>query len=175
MQDEVNTRVVALAIRTGSQSARITASVLKAAMRKYLEAESQRKQQRAAQKTAQKARSSVRRGRQTVGQLMEQNQGLTNIEITDRNIKSFERVANKYNIDYALKKDKSMDPPRYLVFFKARDVDVMTAAFKEYSGKELLKSKKPSITKALAKAQQKAQAQNRQREKVKQKDRGQEL
>ena len=175
MQDEVNTRVVALAIRTGSQSARITASVLKAAMRKYLESESQRKQQRAAQKTAQKARSSVRRGRQTVGQLMEQNQGLTNIEITDRNIKSFERVANKYNIDYALKKDKSMDPPRYLVFFKARDVDVMTAAFKEYSGKELLKSKKPSITKALAKAQQKAQAQNRQREKVKQKDRGQEL
>ena len=175
MQDEVNTRVVALAIRTGSQSARITASVLKAAMRKYLEAESQRKQQRAAQKTAQKARSSVRRGRQTVGQLMEQNQGLTNIEITDRNIKSFERVANKYNIDYALKKDKSMDPPRYLVFFKARDVDVMTATFKEYSGKELLKSKKPSITKALAKAQQKAQAQNRQREKVKQKDRGQEL
>ena len=179
MQDEVNTRVVALAIRTGSQSARITASVLKAAMRKYLEAESQRKQQRAAQKTAQKtaqkAGSSVRRGRQTVGQLMEQNQGLTNIEITDRNIKSFERVANKYNIDYALKKDKSMDPPRYLVFFKARDVDVMTAAFKEYSGKELLKSKKPSITKALAKAQQKAQAQNRQREKVKQKDRGQEL
>lgn len=175
MQDEVNTRVVALVIRTGSQSARITASVLKAAMRKYLEAESQRKQQRAAQKTAQKAGSSVRRGRQTVGQLMEQNQGLTNIEITDRNIKSFERVANKYNIDYALKKDKSMDPPRYLVFFKARDVDVMTAAFKEYSGKELLKSKKPSITKALAKAQQKAQAQNRQREKVKQKDRGQEL
>ena len=175
MQDEVNTRVVALAIRTGSQSARITASVLKAAMREYLEAESQRKQQRAAQKTAQKAGSSVPRGRQTVGQLMEQNQGLTNIEITDRNIKSFERVANKYNIDYALKKDKSMDPPRYLVFFKARDVDVMTAAFKEYSGKELLKSKKPSITKALAKAQQKAQAQNRQREKVKQKDRGQEL
>ena len=113
MQDEVNTRVVALAIRTGSQSARITASVLKAAMRKYLEAESQRKQQRAAQKTAQKAGSSVRRGRQTVGQLMEQNQGLTNIEITDRNIKSFERVANKYNIDYALKKDKSMDFPSY--------------------------------------------------------------
>lgn len=175
MQDEVNTRVVALAIRTGSQSARITASVLKAAMRKYLEAENQRKQQRAAQKTAQKAGNSVRRGRQTVGQLMEHNQGLTNIEITNRNIKSFERVANKYNIDYALKKDKSMDPPRYLVFFKARDVDVMTAAFKEYSGKELLKSKKPSITKALAKAQQKAQAQNRQREKVKQKDRGQEL
>ena len=175
MQDEVNTKVVALAIRAGSQTTRVTASVLRAAMQKFLEDQNLRKQQTAAQKAAQKAAKSVPRGRQTVGQLMEQNQGLTNIEITDRNIKSFERVANKYNIDYALKKDKSMDPPRYLVFFKARDVDVMTAAFKEYSGKELLKSKKPSITKALAKAQQKAQAQNRQREKVKQKDRGQEL
>ena len=175
MQDEVNTQVVALAIRTGSQSARMTASVLKAAMRKYLEAESQRKQQRAAQKNAQKAGNSVRRGKQSVGQLMNQNQGLTNIEITNQNIKSFERVANKYNIDYALKKDKSMDPPRYLVFFKARDVDVMTAAFKEYSGKELQKAGKPSIKKTLAKAQQQTRAQNRQREKVKQKDRGQEL
>ena len=93
MQDEVNTKVVALAIRTGSQSARMTASVLKAAMRKYLEAESQRKQQRAAQKNAQKAGNSVRRGKQSVGQLMNQNQGLTNIEITNQNIKSFERVA----------------------------------------------------------------------------------
>lgn len=72
---------------------------------------------------------------------MNQRQGLTNIEITNRNIKSFERVANKYKIDFALKKDKSVDPPRYLVFFKAKDMDVMTAAFKEFSAKELTKMK----------------------------------
>lgn len=110
-----------------------------------------------------------------VAQLMDQNQGLTNIEITNHNIKSFERVANRYNIDFALKKDKAADPPRYLVFFKARDLDVMTAAFKEFSAKELVKSKKPSVQKKLAKAQQKAQTQHRQREKAKTKDRGQEL
>lgn len=118
---------------------------------------------------------SVPRGKQTVAQLMDQNQGLTNIEITNHNIKSFERVANRYNIDFALKKDKTADPPRYLVFFKARDLDVMTAAFKEFSAKELVKSKKPSVQKKLAKAQQKAQTQHRQREKAKTKDRGQEL
>lgn len=33
------------------------------------------------------------------------------------------------------------DPPRYYVFFKARDADVMTAAFKEYTGKSLNKDK----------------------------------
>ena len=83
--------------------------------------------------SSKKAEKSVPRGKQTVGKLMNQRQGLTNIEITNRNIKSFERVANKYKIDFALKKDKSVDPPRYLVFFKAKDMDVMTAAFKEFS------------------------------------------
>ena len=175
MQDEVNAKVVALAIRVGSGAARVTTSVLKAAMRQYLNSHNQKKQQIAAQKAAQKAAKSVPRGKQTVAQLMDQNQGLTNIEITNQNIKSFERIANKYNIDFALKKDRSADPPRYLVFFKARDVDVMTAAFKEFSAKELVKSKKPSIQRKLAKAQQKTQTQHRQREKVKTKDRGQEL
>ena len=62
-------------------------------------------------------------GKQTVKQLIGQNQGVSNIEITDSNIKSFERVARKYGVDFALKKDKSGDIPKYLVFFKARDAD----------------------------------------------------
>lgn len=101
---------------------------------------------------------------------MNQRQGLTNIEITNRNIKSFERVANKYKIDFALKKDKSVDPPRYLVFFKAKDMDVMTAAFKEFSSKELTKMNKPSIRKRLLKYQSQAREKNKQRERTKQKD-----
>lgn len=41
---------------------------------------------------------------------------MSNIEVTDGNIKSFERVARKYGVDFALKKDVSSQPPRYLVF-----------------------------------------------------------
>lgn len=171
MQDEVNEKIVALSIRAGTQGFRVTSSVLKAAMRKYLQNQEKRKAQMAAKQTA----KSVPRGKQTVGQLMDQNQGLTNIEITNRNIKSFERVANKYKIDFALKKDKSIDPPRYRVFFKAKDVDVMTASFKEFSAKELTKANKPSIQKRLSKYRQQAKDQNRQRERTMQKDRGQEL
>lgn len=70
-------------------------------------------------------------------QLIGQNQGVSNIEITDSNIKSFERVARKYGVDFALKKDKSGDIPKYLVFFKARDADALTAAFREYTAKEV--------------------------------------
>ena len=56
-----------------------------------------------------------------------------------RNIKSFERYARKYGINYALKKDKSKDPPMYLVFFKGRDQDALNAAFREFSQKQIQK------------------------------------
>ena len=102
---------------------------------------------------------------------MRQNCQLSNIEVTDGNIKSFEKCARKYNVDFSLKKDTSISPPRYFVFFKAKDVDVMTAAFKEYTGKTLNKSKKPSIRKKLELAKERV-AKHREREKTKQKERG---
>ena len=145
---------------------RVTSSVLKEAMRKYLQNQEKHK----VKKVAKKAEKSVPRGKPTVGKLMNQRQGLTNIEITNWNIKSFERVANKYKIDFALKKDKSVDPPRYLVFFKAKDMDVMTAAFKEFSAKELTKMNKPSIRKRLLKYQSQAREKNKQCERTKQKN-----
>ena len=51
-----------------------------------------------------------KRGKQTVKQLARQGGGLQNIEITDENIKSFERVARKYSVDFALKKDNGAPP-----------------------------------------------------------------
>ena len=81
-------------------------------------------------------------GKQTVKQLIGQNQGVSNIEITDSNIKSFERVARKYGVDFAVKKDRSVSPPKYLIFFKGRDADALTAAFKEYTAKEVRRASK---------------------------------
>ena len=57
-------------------------------------------------------------GKQTVKQLIGQNQGVSNIEITDPSIKEFEKIARKYGVDYAVKKDRSSSPPKYLIFFK---------------------------------------------------------
>lgn len=80
-----------------------------------------------------------------------QNQGVSNIEITDSNIKSFERVARKYGVDFAVKKDRSVSPPKYLVFFKGRDADALTAAFREYTAKEVKRAsqEKPSVLEQL--------------------------
>ena len=64
---------------------------------------------------------------------------------------------------------------RYLVFFKGRDADLMTAAFQEFSAKKLNREKKPSIRKALAAAKDKAKQLNAARDKVKKMDRGREI
>ena len=154
MQDEINEKTIALYIKTG----RLTAETLQKAMKAVL---TQGKKQ--AQKPP--------HGKQTLRQLMKQNAGVSNIEITGDNIRAFESTAKKYGIDFALKKDATESPPRYLVFFKGRDSDVLTAAFKEFSAKKLTQEKKPSIRKALAAFREKAKELNASRQQTKNKDR----
>ena len=140
------------------KTARVTADVLKNMLRKYLSGQKQ------------KGKNPYKVGKQSYKELKSQGSGLSNIEITDGNIKSFERVAKKYSIDFSLKKDVTADPPRYYVFFKARDADVMTAAFKEYTGQTLNKDKKPSVRKKLQQAITKSLAKHRELEKTKGKE-----
>ena len=167
MQDEVNEKTVSLCIRCGM----VTANLLKAAMKKALTKMEQEKQKLQGQKQPkQDKEDKTYKGKQSMDKLMKQNVQLSNIEITDGNIKSFERVAKKYSIDFSLKKDVNADPPRYYVFFKARDADVMTAAFKEYTGQSLNKDKKPSVRKKLQQAISKSLKKHRELEKTKGKE-----
>lgn len=167
MQDEVNEKTVSLCIRCG----KVTANLLKAAMKKALVKMEQEKQKLKGQKQPkQDKEDKTYKGKQSMDKLMKQNVQLSNIEIKDGNIKSFERVAKKYSIDFSLKKDVNADPPRYYVFFKARDADVMTAAFKEYTGQSLNKDKKPSVRKKLQQAISKSLKKHRELEKTKGKE-----
>ena len=167
MQDEVNEKTVSLCIRCG----KVTANLLKAAMKKALTKMEQEKQKLQGQKQPkQDKEDKTYKGKQSMDKLMKQNVQLSNIEITDGNIKSIERVAKKYSIDFSLKKDVNADPPRYYVFFKARDADVMTAAFKEYTGQSLNKDKKPSVRKKLQQAISKSLKKHRELEKTKGKE-----
>ena len=164
----MNEKTVSLCIRCG----KVTANLLKAAMVKALAKMEQEKKQRGQNtKQPQKEKEDkTYKGKQSLDKLMKQNVQLSNIEITDGNIKSFERVAKKYSIDFSLKKDVTADPPRYYVFFKARDADVMTAAFKEYTGQTLNRDKKPSVRKKLQKAITQSLAKHRELEKTKGKE-----
>ena len=82
---------------------------------------------------------------QSMNRLIRQKRGVTNLEIEKTGIKDFDRYAKRYHIDYAIQKDLSCTPPRYLVYFKAQDTDALNAAFKEYSASVLDKTKRPSV------------------------------
>lgn len=123
MQEEITEKTISLVIR----GTKITSQILAKALKKLIT--EMKKQQ-----------SKSYQGKQSLKNLVRQGAGVTNIEITNNNIKSFERVARKYGVDFALKKDATDNPPKWLVFFKARDTDALTAAFKEFSAKTLKKS-----------------------------------
>ena len=141
MQEEIENRSVTLVI----SGAKLTGRVLKAAIAKYMAHCKEKKQQKVRDAPVKPT------GKQTVKQLVGQNQGVANIEVTDGNIKSCERVARKYGVDFAVKKDCSTLPPKYLVFFKGREGDALTAAFTEYTAKSVKKTEKPSLLEQLRK------------------------
>lgn len=144
MQEEVNQKTVALVVNT----TKMTASVLKCAIEKKLQEDAQKRSRK--QNAAQaKRRGNKHQGKMSVKQLVSSGSGVSNIEITDNNIKSFERVARRYGIDFALQKDKSRNPPRYIVYFRGRDTDVVNQAFKEFVSKRTKSKEIPSIKKRL--------------------------
>lgn len=143
MQEEVENRTVNLMIST----TKLTGRALIAGYRKF-----QQYRVRA------KSEKGIPRGKQTVKKLIRQNQGVSSIDIANTGIRDFDRVVKKYGVDYAIKKDRSAAPPRYLIFFKARDADALTAAFKEYSAKQMSRSQKPSVLKQLSRFKELAAA-----------------
>ena len=162
MQEEVTGKSVALII----DGAKMSEQVLEKALQKFLEAQKNKSPK-------------MHRGKQTLKQLAGQNAGLANIEISDKNIKAFTHVAKKYHVDFALKKDTTAEQPRYLVFFKSRDADAITAAFREFASRKMGRDEKPSIRERLVQAReqavQKVEHRALDREKVKVKERGVEL
>ena len=158
MQEEVTQKTIALVFK----SSRLTADVLKKAMKMYLE--------------HRKAGKQATHGKMSVKKLVGQGMGASSIEVTDNNIKSFERVARKYNVDFAVKKDKTVEPPKYMVFFKGKDADVITQAFKEFVKVNEKKRGRVSVREKLAEFMELlGKDKNRERAREHQKDRGQSL
>lgn len=154
--EELGNKLVALSVRT----TKMTADVLKTAIKAYLN------------------HRNNPHGKMTVKQLMRKDAGAKSIEITEKNIKSFERVARKYGVDFALKKDSTQEPPKYIVFFKARDADVIEQAFKEYTNDTLNKDKtkrkeksRPSVREKLIKFKDKLKRKERELDRSHKKER----
>ena len=133
MQEEVENRTLTLVV----SGTKFTGRLLKAAVTKYMAHLKEKKLQK------QKSRDApvIPHGKQTVKELIGHNQGVSNIEITDPSIKEFEKIARKYGVDYAVKKDRSSS-------------DALTAAFTEYTGKKVKKTEKTERPSVLTKLKQ---------------------
>ena len=60
-------------------------------------------------------------GEMSVKDLVGKGGGAKSIEVSDDAVKTFRKVANKYNVDFAVHKDDSEHPPKFLVFFQGKD------------------------------------------------------
>ena len=134
MQEDIENKTVTLVIN----GSKFTGNMLKSAISKLL----------AHQKSPKEHKDVTPHGKQTVRQLAAQNQGMTSIEIKDKSIKDFERIARKYGVDFAVKQVKG-DDPKFLIFFKGRDADALTAAFTEYTDKRMRQNDRPSVIKTI--------------------------
>ena len=136
MQEEVEQRTLTLVIN----GTKFTGHMLKAAVAKFMAYRRNRKS----------AKVHVHpKGKQTVKQLTRQGQGVNTMEIADENLRQFERIARKYGVDYAVRRDRDAVPPRFLLFFKGRDADAITAVFKEFMMAKERKSERPSVLQKL--------------------------
>ena len=118
---------------------KLTGRMVRAAIAQYL-----------AHRRAAKCQNVIPHGKQTVKQLIGQNQGVSNFELTDPSIRDFDRIARMYGVDYAIKRDKANDPPRFLIFFKSRDADALTAAMQEFTARKIKQLERPSVLEKLA-------------------------
>ena len=94
MQEDVENRTINFAIST----TKLTGRTILAAARKFL-------QWRAGKVHGKPV------GKQSVKQLLRQDQGATNIEIEKTGIRDFKRILDKYGVDYAITKNHDDPPP----------------------------------------------------------------
>lgn len=146
MQEDLTNRTIALSIRTASMSARTLQDAIRAVLMQMRQEEMKSvmlKQQKQVKATVEP------RGKQSLKSLMGSNATLSNLEVTKENLRPFQKVADKYGIDFAVTREKGTSPPRYLVFFKGKDVDVITAAFQEFARTKFGIDEKQSIKESL--------------------------
>ena len=127
MEEDVTRRTIAISV----QATKLTGRALCKAFQKFL-----------AQAEKQRRASLTPHGRQSVKQLMG-HAGQSNSIQLKGDARLFDRIARKFNVDYAFHK---VGPKDYLLFFKAGQADAITAAFSEDTKRVIAPQKdRPSI------------------------------
>ena len=156
MQEQVERESLAITVNAAKLTGRVLAKALMFVIEKAKEKH---------------AESQTPQGKQSVKKLM--NHGVTTDSIPldggKNETELFDRMARKYNVDYAFQK---VEPGKYLLLFKSGQAGAMTACFSEYSKRVMAKSTgRPSI---MAQLQKFAEAIKSRAQEPKQRDRARE-
>lgn len=152
MQEELERKSISFTIQATKLTGRVMRSAVAALLRKI-----------------EKELTTPKVGRNSMKRLTARDGGANTITVDGR-IRSFERCAKKHQVRYHITKDISTDPPKWTVYFKANQADALTAAFKEYTRKDLKRENRPSLLSQLAKFKELAQILGK--DKVKNKEHG---
>ena len=140
MQEQIDRESIAITLKASKLTAQVLAKTFMAVVHKI-------------QKEHQKAQTP--HGEQSVKKLMNHNVPTSTIPIEgDKGL--FEKVARKWNVDYAFHKTGKN---KYLLLFKSGQADAITTVFSEYSALVMkrAKDKRPPIMDELKKAAERAE------------------
>ena len=132
MQEQIEREAIAIMVKSSKLTAKTLAALLNKVGRNIIKAHRE---------------SQAPHGKQSVKKLMNHNVPTNTITIEgDKGL--FDKIARKWNVDYAFQKT---GPDQYLLLFKSGQADTITAAFSEYSNAVVKRArdKRPSIMEEL--------------------------
>ncbi len=136
VQEEINHKQVALMMK----SAKVTWTMILKAIRAYKQ-----------HQTNKKINPHIPQGKMTVQELAKKGQGMTALDLDNKDLKNFDKVMKKYGVDYAIMTDKKTSPPTHTIFFKGKDADAINKAFDELTKDITKKQDRPSVLAELKK------------------------
>jgi hypothetical protein len=164
INEEMTQKDINLGVRIGS----IAASELKKALEKLIaQLEEVKKNPPEQSKTPKDPE--LKHGKQTLKELHKHNDGLSSIELKDPELRRLQRELKKNDIDFSVVKDGK---GKYTLFFKGKNADEMTHAFKRYTEKTVARADKKAIKAELKAAKAQAKTLDAGRDKVKNMSKG---
>lgn len=132
--EEINSKQVVLI----EKGAKVTYQMLIRAIRSYQQYQKNKQ-----------ANPKIPQGKITVKQLAKKDQGMSVLDLNDKDITKFDKIMKKYSVDYAVMTNKKADPPIHTIFFKGKDADSINKAFDEIAQSMKKVKGKPSVLKEL--------------------------
>jgi hypothetical protein len=151
INEELTQRELNVAVRVGN----ITVAELRKALEKIIVKITQSKNSKSQVQSKSSSEQDLKSGKQTLKQLHKHNEGLTSIELKDPNLRMLFKEMKRNDIDFSVLKDGK---GKYTLFFKGKNADEMTHAFKQYTEKMVAKVERKPIKEVLKEAKVAARA-----------------